>query len=47
VRSIFDKRSEDIKYYEALQKLAQQNGLDVADYVKKVIIDHIKSVAGE
>jgi ParB/RepB/Spo0J family partition protein len=47
VRSIFDKRSEDIKYYEALQKLAQQNGLDIADYVKKVIIDHVKSALGE
>jgi ParB/RepB/Spo0J family partition protein len=47
IRSIFDKRGEDIKYYEALQKLAQQNGLDIADYVKKVIIDHVKSVIGE
>ena len=47
IRSIFDKRSEDLKYYEALQKLAQEKGLDVADYAKKVLIDHIKSVVGE
>lgn len=47
VRSIFDKRGEDLKYYEALQKLAQEKGLDVADYAKKVLIDHIKSVVGE
>ena len=47
IRSIFDKRSEDIKYYEALQKLAQQKGLDIADYVKKLIIDHVKSALGE
>jgi ParB/RepB/Spo0J family partition protein len=47
VRSIFDKRSEDLKYYEALQKLAKEKGLDIADYAKKVLIDHIKSVVGE
>jgi aryl-alcohol dehydrogenase-like predicted oxidoreductase len=47
VRSIFDKRSEDLKYYEALQKLAQEKGMDVAEYAKKVLIDHVKSVIGE
>jgi ParB/RepB/Spo0J family partition protein len=44
IRSIFDKRNEeDIKYYEALQRLAQQNNMDVADYTKKVIIEHVKT----
>jgi ParB/RepB/Spo0J family partition protein len=47
VRSIFDKRSEEeLKYYEALQRLAQEKGMDVAEYAKKVIIDHVKSVVG-
>jgi ParB family chromosome partitioning protein len=46
IRSIFDKRNEEeLKYYEALQKLAQQNNMDVADYTKKVIIEHVKSAA--
>ena len=44
IRSIFDKRNEEeLKYYEALQKLAKQNNMDVADYTKKVIIEHVKS----
>jgi len=48
IRSIFDKRNEEeLKYYEALQKLAQQNNMDVADYTKKVIIEHVKSAVGE
>jgi ParB/RepB/Spo0J family partition protein len=48
IRSIFDKRSEeDIKYYEALQRLAKQNNMDVAEYTKKVIIEHVKSAVGE
>ena len=45
IRSIFDKRGEDLKYYKALQKLAKENDLEIADYAKKVIIDHVKSVA--
>jgi hypothetical protein len=33
IRSIFDKRSEEeLKYYEALQRLAQEKGMDVAEY---------------
>lgn len=48
IRSIFDKRSEeDLKCYEALQKIAEEKGLGVADYAKKVIMDHIKSVVGK
>jgi uncharacterized protein YihD (DUF1040 family) len=48
IRSIFDKRNEEeLKYYEALQKLAKQNNMDVADYTKKVIIEHVKSAVGE
>ena len=44
IRSIFDKRNEEeLKYYEALQRLAQQNNMDIADYTKKVIIEHVKS----
>jgi len=47
VRSIFDKRSEEeLKYYEALQRLAQEKGMDVAEYAKKVIVEHVKSVVG-
>ena len=47
VRSIFDKRSrDDLRYYEALQKLAEEWGMEVADCAKKIIVDHIKSVVG-
>ncbi len=45
VRSIFDRRSgDDLKYYEALEKLAEKKGIGVADYAKQIIVDHIKSV---
>lgn len=45
VRSIFDKRSrDDLRYYEALEKLAAEKGVKVADYVKKIIVDHIENV---
>lgn len=47
VRSIFDKRGEDLKYYKALEKLAKEKGVDIADYAKEIIIDHVKSVVGE
>ena len=47
VRSIFDKRSrDDLRYYEALEKLAKEKSMEVSDYVKKIVVDHIKSVAG-
>jgi ParB-like chromosome segregation protein Spo0J len=47
IRSIFDKRNEEeLKYYEALQRLAKQNNMDVAEYTKKVIIEHVKSAVG-
>jgi ParB/RepB/Spo0J family partition protein len=47
VRSIFDKRSrDDLRYYETLEKLAKEKEMEVADYVKKVVVDHIKSVSG-
>lgn len=48
VRSIFDKRSrDDRRYYEALEKLAEENNMKVADYAKKIVVDHIKSVIGK
>lgn len=47
VRSIFDKRSrDDLRYYEALEKLAEKEGIEVGDYAKKILVDHVKSVAG-
>ena len=47
IRTIFDRRSEDLKYYEALQKLAEREGLDVGEYVKKIIVDHVRRSLGE
>jgi ParB/RepB/Spo0J family partition protein len=47
IRSIFDKRGEDLKYYKALEKLAKEKGVDIAEYAKEIIINHVKSVVGE
>ena len=45
VRSIFDKRNkDDLRNYETLEKLAKEKEIGVADYVKQIIVDHIKSV---
>jgi ubiquinone biosynthesis protein COQ9 len=30
-----------------LQRLAQEKGMDVAEYAKRVIVEHVKSVVGE
>jgi len=43
VRSTFDKRSkDDLRYYETLEKLAEKEGMKVADYVKKIVVDYVE-----
>jgi len=45
VRSIFDKRSrDDLSVYETLEKLAKEQNMEIADYVKKIVVDYIKSL---
>lgn len=42
VRSTFDKRSrDDLRCYKTLEKLAEKEGMKVADYTKKIVVDHI------
>jgi hypothetical protein len=43
VRSIFDKRSEeDARVFEGLRSLAQQSGMEVSEYAKRIIVEHVK-----
>jgi ParB family chromosome partitioning protein len=47
VRAIFDKRNRDhLRYIEALEGLAQKEGLTLSEYSTKVLIEHAKSVLG-
>jgi ParB/RepB/Spo0J family partition protein len=43
VRSIFDKRSEeDARIFEGLRSLARQRGMEVSEYAKQIIVEHVK-----